>query len=228
MPNMKTHREIIAEAQRLEEQGRRYADEQRLVRTMTARLNEATPRWLMALPESQFTSRHFGADPVHTHRLQRRVEMMLDSGAPEFLLIQEETETSGSGQLVRQVDPFVTLHSDLAYDVLREGYGMVEEERLGEALGAYMERIEKAELTESIDGTWVDEIEKIVEADKLSVTARMRTKAAIIEFLEGRLESSAFITAAIERQVFRDEERLGFSEHQTVSERQMEQIKIEW
>jgi hypothetical protein len=60
---------------------------------------------------------------------------------------------------------------------------------------------------EDADPDLIEEIETFVEADQLLPSARLRTRADIVEFLEGRLSPSEFISAAIERQGPRPQNR---------------------
>lgn len=211
---MKTHREIQEEAQRLEQLGWQYWNERRApgAISIATTMGEAASRLLLALPESRFTTEHFGSEPIHSHRRLRRIEVALDGDAPEFRLLQDEIETAASGSVVREIGPVLMLRSDSALDVLEDGYELGEEERLGELLAPFTDRIEELGFVDEVDPALVERIEAVVDASNLCPAARLRGKMDIVEFLEGRLESSQFITAAIERQVYRESERAEFVE----------------
>ncbi len=200
---MKAHREIQEEARRLDQLGWQYWNERRAPGA-TATPGEATSRLLLELPESRFTTEHFGAEPIHTHHRLRRIEVALDGDVPEFRLLQDETETTASENVVREIGPVLMLRSDSAFDVLEDGYELGEEERLGELLAPFADRIEEMGFVDEVDPALVERVAAIVDAGDLCPAARLRCKMDIVEFLEGRLEPSKFITAAIERQVYRE------------------------
>lgn len=201
---MKTNQEIHSEAQRLMVLGRQYRDEQRHMGTFEAAA--PLPRLLARLPVSLVTTAH-SAEPesesVHTHRRERFVEAAMERGELVYRLMEQETETTGSGRVVRDVAPSVVMVGASAFDALHTGYELAEEERLGELLTPYAERVEDRQKSEAPDGETVAEVEAILETSLLPHSDRIRTKAEIAEFLEGRLEPSAFIAHAIERQCAR-------------------------
>ncbi|MEO6750785.1 MAG: hypothetical protein ABIZ04_02490 [Opitutus sp.] len=205
---MKTNQEIQSEAQHLMVLGRQYRDEHR-----NAGVPEAAvplPRLLLRLPVSVVTTAH-NAEPesesVHTHRRDRFIEAAMERDELIYRLMEQETETTGSSRMVREAGPSVVTFGDSAYDALRTGYELAEEERLGELLTPYAERIEGSCGTEPAGGDTVAEVEAILETNLLPPGDRIRAKSEIAEFLEGRLEASAFIAHAIERHCSRDERR---------------------
>ena len=123
-----------------------------------------------------------------------------------YRLMQQETETSGSGRIVRDTAPSVVMFGESAFDALHTGYELAEEERLGELLTPYAESVEDRQGSEAPDGETVAEVEAILETSLLPHSDRIRTKAEIAEFLEGRLEPSAFIARAIERHCARGDQ----------------------
>jgi hypothetical protein len=64
--------------------------------------------------------------------------------------------------------------------------------------------VDKSDGELKADPADVAQVEEILEADALPVSDRMRAKAEIVDFLEGRLEASAFIEHAIDRQRLRE------------------------
>lgn len=204
---MKTNQEIQSEAQHLMVLGRQYQDEQR--RAGTSEVTAPLPRVLVRLPVSLVTTAH-NAEPesesVHKHRRERFIEAAMERDGLIYRLMEQETETTGSGRIVRDDAPSVVMFGESAFEALHTGYELAEEERLGELLTPYAERIEDREGSEPADGETVAEVEAILETNLLPLGDRIRTKAEIAEFLEGRLETSAFIARAIERHCARDDQ----------------------
>ncbi len=213
---MKANQEIEMEAGQLMVLGRQYRDEHRESPGVAAM---PAPRVLAWLPESRVTSYH-QTEPesksVHVHRRQRHVEAAMERGEVMLRLMERETETTGSGRIVREDAPSLVIASQSAYDVLRTGYELVEEERLGELLLPYAERAEDADYSDPADARAVAEVETILEANMLSAADRLRTRAEIVAFLEGRLEPSAFITRSIDRQTARAGQHERLAERHTI------------
>jgi hypothetical protein len=187
---MKTDEEIRAEAVRLEQLAQRW------IATAWTTVPATT---LAVLSESRIGS----AERVHPRLL--RVEIARDGDDPEFLLVEDEARSSGAGD--SSESSLILTRSDSAYDVLRDGYEALEEERLAEFLTPIANRNEVEGALEEADPDLIEEIETFVEADQLLPSARIRTRADIVEFLEGRLSPSEFIAAAIERQGPRPQNR---------------------
>jgi hypothetical protein len=183
---MKTNQEIQSEARQVLALGRQYQNEQQAVSASTP--VAAEPRMLLNLPVDTATPGR-----------ERHVEAVITGGALLFRLMEREKDHEDGATLV--------VSSASAYDVLRTGYELAEEERLAAALERYAERSE--DRADPADGETVAEVEAILETNLLPHTERLRTKVEIVEFLEGRLEPSVFIARAIERQCSRD----GVREH---------------
>jgi hypothetical protein len=124
-------------------------------------------------------------------------------GALVFRLMERETDLVGADRDERDGESSLVAASASAYDVLRTGYEMAEEDRLTAQLERFAERSE--DRADTADGESVAEVETIVEADLLSPADRLRTKAEAVEFLEGRLDRRAFIAQVVERQCSRAE-----------------------
>jgi hypothetical protein len=204
---MKTNQELQTEALRLMGLGRQYREEQRRAHVGVSAASVVAPRVLARLPESRVTTAHEAepeSESVHTHRRERYIEAGMETDELVFRLMEQETEATGSGRLVREGAPFLVMVSESAFDPLRAGYDLIEEERLGESLAPYAERCEDRVDGECVEGEAVAEVEAILETDLLPIADRLRTKVEIAEFLEGRLEPSVFIAHAVERQCWRD------------------------
>lgn len=214
---MKTNQESQAEAQRLMVLGRQYHDEQH-----RAGMNAAStllPRVLTQLPESRVTSTHEAepeSESVHTHRRERFIEAAMERDELVYRLMERETEVTGSGRIVRDGTPLVVIVGESAFDALRTGYELAEEERLAELLEPYVERSEDRNCSGPADGDTVAEVEAILETNLLPHADRLRTKAEIAEFLEGRLEASVFIAHAIDRQCAREGRRERLAERHEI------------
>lgn len=187
---MKPDEQIREEAVRLEQRARQW-----LVSTGGA----ASAATLVVLTESRL------GDAGHVAQRSLRVEVERRGDDPEFLLVEDEpravegSDASGS--------PLILTRSDSVYDVLRDGYEAIEEDRLADFLTPIANRNETAGGVEEADPGLIEEIETFMEADQLSPSARLRTRADIAEFLGGRLGPSDFISAAIERQGPRPQNR---------------------
>ncbi|HVU15504.1 MAG TPA: hypothetical protein VHD32_01155 [Candidatus Didemnitutus sp.] len=177
---MKTDQEIQREAERLEQLARQW---------IVAGANPAAAT-LAVLPETRI------GVATRLPRRHLRIEIARDDDAPEFLLLQEDIEPR---EVPGSTAPFVLTRSSSAYDVLRDGYEEREEERLVEALTPILNRAEADGFADDADPELVAEIETLIEVDRLNPSARLRTRADIVEVLEGRLEPGEFITSTIER-----------------------------
>jgi hypothetical protein len=116
-----------------------------------------------------------------------------------YRLVDQDPEFNPSGRSVQEDAPEIVMSSQSAFEVLHAGYELVEEERLAALLEPYAGRSEDHEGLEPVSGEAASEVEAIVETDLLSPAGRLRTRAEIAEFLEGRLEASAFIPRIISR-----------------------------
>jgi hypothetical protein len=196
---MKTNDEIQHEAQRMVELGRRYRDE---VRTSSVNAEVVPlPRVLVRLPDSVVTPRPIapGLPEPSQIRRERHVEAAIEHDELVFRLMARETETNGAGEVVRESPSELVMVSHSGIDLLHAGYELAEEDRLSEALSPYIERSEARDNDESADFEAVAKVEEILETNLLAPSDRLRAKAEIVEFLEGRLEASAFIAHAIDR-----------------------------
>jgi len=182
---MKTNQEIQAEARNLMVLGRQFQIEQGSFSVA------AMPRVLANFP----------VNPATPER-ERHVEAAIVGGALVFHLMERETDRFGTEQDERRDEPSLIAASASAYDVLKTGYELAEEERLAVALERYSERSE--DRADPVDGETVAEVEEIFETKLLPRADRLRTKAEIVDFLEGRLEPSALIGRNIERQCSRE------------------------
>ncbi len=182
---MKTNQEIQAEARQLMVLGSQFQNDQRLAKVSATAV--VAPRVLTNLPMSPATPGR-----------ERQIEAALVGGALVFRLMERETDAAGSD---RDAEGTLLASSPSAYDVLKTGYEMAEEERLAVALERY------ADWNEGRADSAVGEVEVIFETKLLSPADRMRTKAEIVDFLGGRLEPGALIARNIERQSSREAHR---------------------
>ena len=189
---MKTNQEIQAEAQRLLVLGSQFQNEQRIVSGGATAVAE--PRVLVNLPVNAATPGR-----------ERHVEAVIAGGALLFRLMERETDRAASDRNESDDEASVVVSSASAYDVLKTGYELAEEERLAAALERYAERSD--DRADPADDETVAEVEAILETNLLPNTERLRTRVETVEFLEGRLEPSVFIARAIERQCSREGHR---------------------
>lgn len=132
---------------------------------------------------------------------QRHVEATMLGGALVFRLIERQNN-SHEPKRDQEADGILLASSPSAYEVLSAGYEMAEEERLAKDLEPYAERSE--ETVDPADRETVSSVEAILGSSRLSSSDRIRTKAEIVEFLEGRLEPNELISRTIERQCARE------------------------
>lgn len=198
---MKTHDEIQSEAQRMIALGRSYRDEQRQLGHDSTVV--PLPRVLARLPDSVTTSREPGTDDVHRHQWQRYIEAAIERDELVYRLQEQETVMTSAGRLVREEAPSTILVSHSGFDLLHTGYEMAEEDRLGELLAPYADYSE-GRGGEAADERTVEEVEEILGAAALPPSDRLRAKAEVVEFLEGRLEPSLFIDRIVDRQYARE------------------------
>jgi len=186
---MKTNQEIQAEARQLIVLVGQFQNEQRIA-GLSGSVAAVSPV-LANIPTSPATPGR-----------ERHVEAAMVGGALVFRLMERESDLPGSDRGERDEDGTLLASSNSVYDVLRTGYELAEEERLGAALERYAERSE--DRADPADGESVAEVESILETNLLPPADRLRTKAEIGEFFEGRLKSSVLIAHAVERQCSRD------------------------
>lgn len=181
------------------------------IREEAGRLEQLAQRWIAtagsaasAAPLAVLSEACLGG-PGRAVPRGLRIEVERNGDDPEFLLVEDEPPVSGGTDA--SASPLILTRSDSAYDVLRDGYETIEEDRLANFLTPIANRNEIAGDLDEADPELVEEIETFMEIDQLSPSARLRTRADIVEFLGGRLSPSDFISAAIERQGPRPQNR---------------------
>ncbi|MGC4073977.1 MAG: hypothetical protein QM760_15995 [Nibricoccus sp.] len=181
---MKTHQEIQTEARQLMALGGQFLSEQR---TATNAAVLSTSRTLFQFPSN--------LTPAGS---ERHIDAAIGEGALVFRLVERDTNASQEDSRSETL----LASSSSANDVLSTGYELAEEERLAVELEPYAERSEETE--NPADGETVSCVEAILESRQLAPVDRFRTKAEIVEFLEGRLDPSEMISRHIERQCARE------------------------
>ena len=200
---MKTIQEIQAEARQLTVLGRAYREEYAAETGRGATIT--SPRVLAQLPEPAVMTGPANASTAESMPIQRReryIDVVIDSEDVLYRLMERETPHPVS--LWAENAPAAVLVTGSAFDVLNAGYGLAEEESLAERLTPYAERAENGDGDDFIDRETVAEVETILETKLLPVADRLRTKAEIVEFLEGRMESTELITRTVARQCARE------------------------
>src|SRR5258707_199686 len=112
---MKTNQEIQAEARQLTVLGSQFQNERRFASLGSSAV--AVSRVLVNLP----------MDPATPGR-ERHVEAALAGDALVFQLMERETDVPGSDHSERDAESTLLASSASAYDVLRTGYELAEEE----------------------------------------------------------------------------------------------------
>lgn len=199
---MRPHQEIQNEAQRLVLLGREYLAERRALAGDGPIVS--LPRVLARLPDSRVTVANGAliaeSEARQAHR-QRHIEADLENNELMFRLIERENQLDAEGRVIRAGEPEAIMFSRSGFDLLLAGYELVEEEGLAEALAPYADRHGGA-ANSSPEAT--AHIEEILETSELPVADRMRAKAEIVDYLEGRLDAGGFIEHAIDRHRLRE------------------------
>jgi hypothetical protein len=184
---MKTIDSVQAEARQLTLLGQQYREEHTQGDGRIAAA--ATPLELARLPHESAL--------IHG---ERSIDVVMRGDDVLYRLV--EREQPGTGPLLSANSPSVVMVSDSAFDVLRSGYELAEEERLAERLAPYVDRDRDSD--ESDPGETAAEVEAILETDLLSPSNQLRTKAEIGEFLDGRLETNDLIARTVVRRSHRE------------------------
>lgn len=145
----------------------------------------------------------------------------MNEGLLEYRLFQSQTEAAARDGSNRESDPEFVVASDSAFEALEEGYRLAETERIGEALIPFSEEASEEESIRSVEPALLEEIEMVVGAEDLTPADRIRARTDIVAFLEGRLEPSEFIAAAVERHGRREVEQ------EQISQQYRERILID-
>jgi hypothetical protein len=180
---MKTNREIETEARQLTARATQFQNEQSALVAGSARF--ATSSLLMTFP-------HNPALP----NTERRIEATFTGGTLAHHLVERDAAHREDTQVVSSPE---------VYDVVSTGYELAEEERLAAELERYAERSEFH--PDPADDETVAAVEAILETKSLPYADQLRTKAEVVEFLEGRLEANSLIERNIQRQCARESRR---------------------
>jgi hypothetical protein len=177
---MKTNQEIQAEARQLAVLGSQFQRENSA--RVVGQADFTTSRVLMTFPPNP-------AMPT----TERRIEATLTGGTLVYHLVERDAADREDTQVAS---------SPAVYDVVSTGYELAEEERLAAELERYSERSEF--FSDPADDETVAVVEAILETKSLRHADQLRTKAEVVEFLEGRLEVNALIERNIQRQCARE------------------------
>ncbi len=173
------------------------------------------PRVLAQLPDVQVAHTAENGGQGSTPWLvirHRHIEAEFEDDALIFRLIERESVAGDGTSPVRMRKAAEVMASPSGFDVLQAGYAMVEADRLLERLAPYAEPIAEQDGREPATEREVAEVEAIIENHLLPPSDRLRSKADIVEFLEGRLEAGVFITHAIDRLCAREGQRQGHTQ----------------
>ncbi len=209
---MKTNEEIQREALRMLGLGRSYRDEHR----GTAGEVVPLPRVLVQLPDVQVTRKAETNSPGSASQLvnrHRHIEAAIENDALIFRLMERETTVGDAATAVRSGEPTEVMVSRSGFDLLQAGYERVEEDRLFERLAPYAERIDERDERDPVDEQEVAEVEAVLETHLLLPSDRLRMKADVVAFLEGRVEARIFIAHSIDRMGAREGQRQGHAQH---------------
>lgn len=192
---MKTNEEIQREAQRMLDLGRQYQEEHRGAVSEVVPL----PRVLVQFPDVQLSRPADNEAGARVVTRQRHIEAAMAGDGLTYRLMERETEPGAASAPATQAEASEVMVSRAGFDLLHAGYEMVEEDRLFELLIPYSERAERRSGDEAADDREVTEVEALLETHLLPASDRLRSKAEIVEYLEGRLEPGVFIARTIDR-----------------------------
>jgi len=209
---MKTNEEIQHEAQRMIDLGRQYREQHRSGGGEVVPL----PRVLVQLPDVQVSRPSGNAAEARVVTRQRHIEAAMTDDGMIYRLMERETDLGAISAPGAQAEASEVMVSRAGFDLLHAGYEMVEEDRLFELLAPYSERAENRSDGETVDDREVAEVETILETHLLPASDRLRTKAEIFEYLEGRLEPGVFIAHAIDRLCAREGQRQAQTQHHAI------------
>jgi hypothetical protein len=127
----------------------------------------------------------------------RHIEVAVADGLPFFALIESERVTDSLGRELRRSAPRIVSVSDKGFEIVRDGYLRVDGDRVAERLDRVMERIRRAGSRLENDP---DALMKITEGLALSPAGRMRSRADVHAFAEGKLDAGELVRRTVERQ----------------------------
>mgnify|MGYP001304200147 CR=1 FL=1 len=214
---MKTRQQITSEAQQLTALGNQYLAEQIRVGGLHS---NPPPKELMRFPESRTVTVVAAGAALQREALvtfDRYIEVAIKDGALSYRLMETEAELSGFGRPVAQRVPTLVIADRTVEEPLQTGYELEEEERLADVLSPYSEKLDQSGDFMLADQETVAEVEELLESDHFSQADKIRSKADVIEFLEGRLDPSTLIARTIERQTADHSQSERMSERTTIT-----------
>ena len=149
---------------------------------------------------------------IRRYRVVREVEVALDAEPAEFRLREERFELTTSDKAVAVFGSYVALVGASAREMLEEGYERNAQDEMMERLFPVLDSIDERDSNE-VTPEDIAEVEKRLELPSMSVATRLRARADIAEFLDGRLLAGDFVARVI------DWQGAGQGERETVEER---------
>lgn len=214
---MKTRQQITSEAQQLTALGNKYLAEQTRVGALHA---NPQSKVLVQFPESRavkVAAAGAGLQREAMVAFERYIEVAIKDGSLSYRLMETEAEISGFGRPMAQPVPTLIISDRTVEEPLQTGYELAEEERLADVLAPYAERLDQSGDFMFADQETVAEVEELLEPDHFSQSDKIRSKADVIEFLEGRLDPSTLIARTLARQTADSSEHEGISERTIIT-----------
>ncbi len=149
---------------------------------------------------------------IRRYRIVREIEVALDSEPAEYRLREERFELMTADRVVAIFGPYVAMVGDSVRGMLEEGYERNAQDEMMERLFPILDSLDERENNE-VTPEEIAEVEKRLELPSLSPAARLRARAEIVDFLDGRLQAGDFIAHVM------DWHSVGQSERETVAER---------
>jgi hypothetical protein len=149
---------------------------------------------------------------IRRYRIVREIEVALDSEPSEYRLKEERFELMTAERAVSIFGPYVAMVGDSVRGMLEEGYERNAQDEMMERLFPILDSIDERENNE-VTPEEIAEVERRLELPSLSAVARLRARAEIVDFLDGRLAAGDFIAHVVDWQGASKDER------ETVTER---------
>lgn len=170
---------------------------------------------LTTLPQVVVHAREgMDGDPqtIRRYRIVREIEVALDSEPAEYRLREERFELMTADRVVAIFGSYVAMVGDSVRGMLEEGYERNVQDEMMERLFPILDSLDERENNE-VTPEEIAEVEKRLELPPLSPAERLRARAEIADFLDGRLKAGDFIAHAI------DWQSVGQGEREAVAER---------
>jgi hypothetical protein len=155
---------------------------------------EPRKRGVYSLPESIVPSNGAHGE---WRRISRHIEIAVADGFPFFALVEQERVTDGVGRELRRSEHRIRTTSDQPFEIIRAGHFQIDTDRMNARLERAMDRAGSTGISLHDDPACLD---LISEGMALSPAGRLRFKADVRSFAEGRIGAFELVRRTVERQ----------------------------